>query len=86
MCLLHMRLSIVCIAGRKAENELLLLKLDLSKAYDRVEWAFLEKIMYKLGSPEAWIERVMSCVSTTSFSVRINGKAYGNVIPTKGLR
>ena len=76
----------VCIVGRKAENELLLLKLDLSKAYDRVEWAFLEKIMYKLGSPEAWIERVMSCVSTTSFSVRINGKTYGNIIPTRGLR
>ena len=42
--------------------------------------------MYKLGFREAWIERMMSCVSTPSFSVRINGKAYGNIIPTRGLQ
>ena len=71
---------------KKGKKGALGLKLDISKAYDRVKWAFLEKIMYNLGFPKAWIERVMSCVSTTSFSVRINGKAYGNVIPTKGLR
>ena len=71
---------------KKGKKGALGLKLDISKAYDRVKWAFLEKIMYKLGFLEAWIERVMSCVSTLSFSVRINGKAYGNIIPTTGLR
>ena len=71
---------------KKGKKGALGLKLDISKAYDRVKWAFLEKIMYNLGFPEAWIERVMSCVSTLSFSIRINGKAYGNIIPTTGLR
>ena len=71
---------------KKDKKGALALKLDISKAYDRVEWAFLEKIMYKLGFLEAWIERVMSCVSTPSFSVRINDKAYGNIIPTRRLR
>lgn len=71
---------------KKGRKGALALKLDTSKAYDRIEWAFLEKIMNKLGFPKAWIERVMSCVSTSSFSVHINGKAYGNIIPTKGLR
>ena len=42
--------------------------------------------MVKLGFPEEWIDRVMSCVTTPSFSVRINGKAYGNIIPSRGLR
>ena len=41
--------------------------------------------MYKLGSLEVWIDRVMSCVSTPSFSIRINGKAYDNIIPSRGL-
>ena len=42
--------------------------------------------MSKLGFPDTWVDRVMSCVTTTCFSVRINGKAYGNIVPTRGLR
>ena len=42
--------------------------------------------MTKLGLPERWIDRVMSCVTSTSFSIRINGKAFGNIRPTSGLR
>ena len=61
------------------------LKLDVSKAYDRVEWAFLKGIMTKLGFPEVRIERVMCCVSTPSF-FRINGKSYGHIILSRGLR
>ena len=47
----------------------LALKLDVSKAYDRVEWGFLKGMMVKLGFSEVWVDRVMSCVSTPSFSV-----------------
>ena len=42
--------------------------------------------MIKLGFPEVWVDRVIRCVSTPSFSIWINGKAYGNVIPSRGLR
>ena len=71
---------------KKGKKGALALKLDVSKAYDRVKWAFLRGMMIKLGFPEEWIKRVMSCVTTPSFLVRINGKAYGNIIPSKGLR
>ena len=71
---------------KKGKTGSLALKLDISKAYDRVEWTFLKRIMVKMGFPNAWIERVMCCVSTSSFSVKINGKAYGNIIPSRGLR
>ncbi|XP_030970352.1 uncharacterized protein LOC115990685 [Quercus lobata] len=42
--------------------------------------------MSKLGLPERWIDRVMSYVASTSFSIRINGKAYDNIRPSRGLR
>ena len=74
-----------CILEKKGKKRVLALKLDVSNAYDRVEWDFLKGTMIKLGFPEVWVDRVMRCVSTPSFSVWINGKAYENVIPSRGL-
>ena len=62
------------------------MQLDISKAYDRVEWQFLQKIMEKMGFPVVWIERVMSCVTTPSFSILVNGKPYGMVHPSCGIK
>ena len=67
---------------KKGKKRALALKLDISKVYDRVEWDFLKGMMIKLGFPQRWIDQFMSCVTTSSFSVRINGKAYGNFKPT----
>ena len=71
---------------KKGKKGSMALKLDISKAYDRVEWHFLQRIMEKLGFPVVWIERVMSCVTTPSFSILINGKPYGMIHPSRGIR
>ena len=61
------------------------LKLDISKAYDHVEWHFLQGIMAKLGFLVTWINWVMGCITTPSFSILINGKPYGNIRPSRGI-
>ena len=49
------------------------LKLDIGKAYDKVEWVCLEKIMEKLGFNSRWRGLMMQCISFVSYSVYING-------------
>ena len=49
------------------------LNLDMSKAYDRVEWTFLENLMDKLGFDRKWTDLIKSYISTVSLSILING-------------
>ncbi|KAK1629097.1 hypothetical protein QYE76_003412 [Lolium multiflorum] len=61
-------------------------KLDLSKAYGRVDWAFLESALLKLGFDNHWITRVMACVKSVKYSVRMNGALQQTFSPSRGLR
>ena len=51
-------------AKRSLDSPCCAYKLDLSKAYDRVDWDFLQQALSKWGFSEVWITRVMACVSS----------------------
>jgi hypothetical protein len=62
------------------------LKLDMSKAYDRIEWTFLSAIMERLGFSRRWIDLIMKCVTTVSFSILFNGHKLEKFKPSRGIR
>ncbi|KAK9992172.1 hypothetical protein SO802_027157 [Lithocarpus litseifolius] len=61
------------------------LKLDISKAYDWVEWGFLEAIMHHLGLGEKMRRIIMSCLQSVSYSILLNGQPVGSIKPSRGL-
>ncbi|KAL0294269.1 UNVERIFIED_CONTAM: Retrovirus-related Pol polyprotein from type-2 retrotransposable element R2DM [Sesamum radiatum] len=62
------------------------LKVDLRKAYDTVEWDFLRAVLMLFGFPEQFIQWIVVCVTTPSFSVCLNGAPHGFFRGARGLR
>jgi hypothetical protein len=62
------------------------IKTDMAKAYDRVEWPFLQTTLETMGFPQHMTDTIMRCVRSVSFSILLNGKPTKSFKPKKGLR
>jgi hypothetical protein len=71
--------------GAKAQDLYCAYKLDLSKAYDRVDCVFLEEVMHKMGFSRRWIQWIMSSVTTVRYSVKFNGALLEAFFPLEDL-
>ncbi|GAU30590.1 hypothetical protein TSUD_392810 [Trifolium subterraneum] len=69
--------------GGKGE---LALKIDISKAYDKVEWSFLKGMLIKMGFSDTWVQWMMLCVSSVNYSALVNFEKVGPIHPGRGLR
>jgi hypothetical protein len=78
--------SIHYLKNKKGKSEVCVVKLDMAKAYDRVEWQYLRAIMLQLGFREEWVSLIMRCVESVTFSVRVNGHFSEVFKPSRGIR
>ena len=62
------------------------MKIDISKAFDSVQWSFLLNTLQALHFPEQFIRWIKTCISTASFSVQVNGELAGYFGSERGLR
>ncbi|PNX61152.1 receptor-like kinase, partial [Trifolium pratense] len=61
-------------------------KVDFEKAYDSVDWKFLDFVMSKMGFPEKWRKWISECLTSASISVLVNGSPTKEFIMGRGLR
>ena len=62
------------------------MKIDIAKAYDRVEWSFLEKVLLAFGFSSNIVRMVLQLISTSSIAILVNGCSSAFFNPSRGLR
>uniref|UniRef100_A0A803Q9E6 Reverse transcriptase domain-containing protein n=1 Tax=Cannabis sativa TaxID=3483 RepID=A0A803Q9E6_CANSA len=72
--------------GRKNTSARCAIKIDLSKAYDTVNWNFLENWLNFLCFPSRFVKWIMVCIRGTSYNLMLNGRLQGSFEGKKGLR
>ena len=71
---------------RKGKTGFMTIKLDRSKACDRIEWTFLGRMMMQMGFCPIFVRWIMVYVCSVSYSFNLNGGKVGHVLPSRGLR
>jgi hypothetical protein len=72
--------------AKKRKKEMLMFKVDFEKAYDSVEWGYLDSVMAKMGFSTKWRQWIMTCVSSATVSVLVNGSPTNEFSMRRGLR
>ena len=74
------------IGRTKEKNGLMAIKIDLEKAYDKIEWSFIREMLLNLNFPCSLIDLIMSCLSSVSSSLLFNGGCLEPFRPSRGIR
>lgn len=62
------------------------IKVDFRKAYDSLEWGFIEEMLYEMNFSRKFIDWITVCVSSVSYSIMLNGRPMTPFNATRGLR
>ena len=71
---------------RQRKHGTVALKVDMSKAYDRMEWEFLENMMIHLSFHSDWIGKIMACMRSVNYHVVQKEEMLEPIKPSRGLR
>lgn len=61
-------------------------KTDMSKAYDRLEWKFIETVLLRFGFAPSLVNLIMQCITSVTYSFLVNDSVHGKVVPSRGIR
>ena len=73
------------LRNRKRNEGFIVIKIDLEKAYDRLEWCFIRKVLH-FGFPMNMVKLIMSCISSSSSFLLFNGEKLPSFSLTRGIR
>ena len=85
-------LDVVLIANevvdekKRSREEGVVFKIDFEKAYDYVDWDFLDHVLERKGFSLRWRSWMRGCLSSATFAILVNGNAKGWVKAFRGLR
>ncbi|XP_013594838.1 PREDICTED: uncharacterized protein LOC106303003 [Brassica oleracea var. oleracea] len=68
------------------DSDFMAIKTDMSKAYDHVEWCFVECLLERMGFDRKWVTWISACIGSVTYSVLLNGSQHGFIKPERGLR
>lgn len=71
---------------KQGEQPLATIKIDMNKAYDRIQWNFIHKILQGMNFPINWITWIMECITTVMYQILVNGEPSNPITPKCGLR
>ena len=74
------------MSTKKGNQGYMAIKIDLEKAYDRLEWHFIRDVLNLYNLPPDTIKLIMSCISGSSILVLLNGGKLGPFLPSRGIR
>jgi len=64
----------------------MLMQLDLSKAFDKFNWKYLEAVLTAFGFEHQWIKWILALIKSSTFSILVNGSPSEPFSPTQGIR
>ncbi|KAJ9542202.1 LOW QUALITY PROTEIN: hypothetical protein OSB04_028708 [Centaurea solstitialis] len=74
------------LMAKKARRKMLLFKVDFAKAFDSLNWNYLDNVMLQMGFGVIWRDWMKGCLSTAKVSVLINGAPTKEFNLNKGVR
>ncbi|XP_060170867.1 uncharacterized protein LOC132601823 [Lycium barbarum] len=72
--------------NRKGTSPRCMIKIDMQKAYDSIEWVFLEQVLQGLNFPAKFVTWIMTCARTVSYSILVNGSPTIPFTEKRGVR
>ncbi|XP_074266789.1 uncharacterized protein LOC141590074 [Silene latifolia] len=78
--------DLVRLYNRKSCSPRCIMKMDLKKAYDSIEWQFIEQMLLALKFPAKMVQWIMKCVSSPWFTLSLNGSTFGYFQGKRGIR